>query len=518
MVSLCTFGLYVATLAPTVLYYERPILLDSAMLQVQAIVLGIPGGTGSPSWVMLTHLFTHLPVGDPAYRTNLSSAAYAASAVGMVYVAGYLLSRKVIAAAVGALAFGFGTTLWSQAVMAEVYPLNAVLVMLPIIALLVWRETRRDRYLLFACFLMGFALTNHITSGLVVPAAFIFVGLVEWRKLVEWRLAIKGAGLFFVGLLPYLYLPVRSSMNPPLDEWSPTNFERFWYLVSGGDHHVNSFAFGPAEIPGRFALYLDYLFQNFHWSLVMAAIVGMALMAIKDRPAAALLFFLWAGWTFHAIEYEIFDFNLYFITTYTMAALMVACGAAGILEAVEDFLARFPDAARIAAVGAVSVLLLALPVVKLPNAYAENDMSEDYQGRETIEAVAENAEPNAMVLHHRSSLWYMVLVEERRRDLTLADPWPPGRARHTDIVWPDDIDHVTTNLRYGTNDHTGVSTARTAGRDGAAVYILDQESAGPQNFEDAGFDIFHVENILFELIPPDSESYAAPEEDIASAD
>ncbi|MBA2693061.1 MAG: DUF2723 domain-containing protein [Rubrobacter sp.] len=494
--------MYVATLAPTVLYYEQPILLDSAMLQVQAIVLGIPGGTGSPSWVMLTHLFTYLPLGDPAYRTNLSSAAYSAAAVGLVYAAGFLLSRRVAAAAVGALAFGFGTTLWSQAVMAEVYPLNALFIMAPVVSLLLWRKTRRDRYLLIACLLMGLALTNHITSGLLLPASFLFVALVDWRKLFEWRLALKGAGLFVVGLLPYLYLPIRASMEPALNEWNPTSFERFWYLVSGGDHHVNSFAFGPAQIPGRFALYVDYLLQNFHWSLIAAAIVGMALLVARDRAAAALVFFLWAGWTFHAIEYNIFDFNLYFITTYAMVALMVAFGLAGMLWAIEDAVSRFPRTARFAAVGVVSILFLVPAVMKLGPAYAENDMSGDYRGREVIETVAAEAEEGATVLHHRSSLWYMVLVEERRRDLTLADPWAPGRVRYTDIVWPDDINHITTDLRYGTNDYTGVSTARITARDGA-VYILDQDSANSRYFTDVGFDIVRVEeDILYELVAP----------------
>ncbi len=495
------FAMYVATLAPTVLYYERPILLDSAMLQVQAIVLGIPGGTGSPSWVMLTHLFTYLPFGDPAYRTNLASAAYASVAVGLVFAAGYLLGRRVAAAAVGALAFGFGTTLWSQAVIAEVYALNAALIMAPIAALLVWRKTRRDRYLLLSCLLMGLALTNHITSGLLLPAAFLFVALADWRKLVEWRLALKGAGLFLVGLLPYLYLPARASMGPPLNEWNPTSFDRFWYLVSGGDHHVNSFAFGPAEIPGRFALYLDYLFQNFHWGLVMLAMAGMVLLAARDRAAAALVLFLWAGWTFHAIEYNIFDFNLYFITTYAMVAVSASFGVAGILDAVEDVASRLPGPARLAAVGLVSIAFIGLAGMKLGPAYAANDMSEDYRGREVIEAVADNAEEGATVLHHRSSLWYMVLVEERRQDLTLADPWAPGRVRYTDIVWPDDIDRVTTDLRYGTNDYTGVSTARITARDGA-VYILDQNSAAPWILRDSGFDLVRVEeNTLYDLVP-----------------
>src|SRR3712207_8942668 len=43
------FVLYLGTLAPTVLYYERPELIDAAMLQVHASVLGITQPTGYPT-------------------------------------------------------------------------------------------------------------------------------------------------------------------------------------------------------------------------------------------------------------------------------------------------------------------------------------------------------------------------------------------------------------------------------------------------------------------------------------
>jgi hypothetical protein len=83
--------------------------------------------------------------------------------------------------------------------------------------LLFWRERRRDRYLLLSALLTGLCLTNHLTSGLLLPAALLFVGLVERRKLLDWRLMLKAAGLFFLGLTPYLYLPVRAWMNAPFE-------------------------------------------------------------------------------------------------------------------------------------------------------------------------------------------------------------------------------------------------------------------------------------------------------------
>lgn len=505
-VTVFVFALYMRTLAPTVLYYDWPLLLDTAMLQVQAIVLGIPGGTGSPTWVMLTHLFTYLPVGDPAYRTNISSAVYAAVAVSLVYWAGLLLSRRVAAAAAGALVLGLSDTFWSMAVIAEIYDLHALLIMLPIIALLVWRERRRDRYLLLAAFLMGFALTNHMTAGLVLPAGLLFVALVEWRKLFEWRLVLRGAGLFVVGLAPYLYLPVRASMDPPLNEWNPTNFERFWTLVSGGDHHNLLFVFGPAELPDRLMLYGEHLFANLHWGLVMFGVTGFVVLLVRDRPAAALLGFLYFGWLFHALEYNIRDVELYFITTYVVLALCIAAGLGAVLEVVEETAAERSTAVRSSVAFTVSTVVVLLPLVGVGETYAKNDMSDAYQGRETLEAVVERVEKNATILHHRSELWYLVLVEKRRQDLTIIDPWFPGRVRYTDIVWPDDINHVTTNLRYGTNDYTGVSTARAAAENGP-VYILDQPSARPGFFYDAGFSTIRVEGDVFELVPPGREPY-----------
>src|SRR5215210_2629658 len=261
-VTLVVFIFYLSTLAPTILPYDSPELLDVPMLQMQVCVLGMTHPTGYPSYLMLSHLFTYLPFGDCAYRTNLASAAYAALAVAAVFAAGYLLSRRVIAAAAAALTFGLGGTLWSQAVMAEVYTLNALLVALTILALLLWRERRRDRYLLLSAFLAGFCMTNHLTSGLLLPASLLFVVLVDWRKLVDLKLVLKGVVLFVAGLAAYLYLPLRSAMDPPFKANNPTNFERIWYVVSGGNLRGGFSAFGPAELPGRLAFYLGHLLDN----------------------------------------------------------------------------------------------------------------------------------------------------------------------------------------------------------------------------------------------------------------
>ena len=501
-VAVFVFVLYLRTLAPTILPYDSPDLLDVPMLQMQVCVLGMTHPTGYPSYILLSHLFTYLPFGDCAYRVNLASATYAALAVLSVFAAGYLLGRRVAAAAAAALAFGVGVTLWSQAVIAEVYTLNALFVALTLLALLLWRERRKDRYLLLSAFLAGLSLTNHLTSGLLLPASLLFVALVDRRKLANVKLMLGSAGLFLVGLLPYLYLPVRSAMDPPFEANNPSNIERFFYVVSGGSLRGGFFAFGPAELPARLAFYWGHLLDNLHWGLLVAAMVGFVALLLWDRPAAGLLGFLMFGWVFYSVENDILDVEVYFIPSYLLLALAAAAGFGLLLTEAEALLTKFPRVPKRAVLGVCSVALVLLPLPGIVDTYARNDRSDDYRGREIIEDVAENAAPNATILHQRSNLWYMVLVEKRRQDLTLVAPfWHNRNVEYADIVWPDDLDLPTTNRRYGTNDFSGVTAVKIAAKKGP-VYVIRQEDINLNGLHEAGFRKVLVHGILYELIAP----------------
>jgi hypothetical protein len=507
-VFLLVFALYVRTLSPTVLYLQDPKLLDAVMVQMQVAVLGITHPTGYPTYLMLTHLFTYLPIGDVAYRVNLGSAFYAALAVVAVYLTGLLLGKRVVAAAAGAIAFGLGAALWSQAVIAEVYTLNALLVAATIGVMLLWRERRRDRYLLLSAFLLGLCLTNHLTSGLLLPAGVLLVALVDRSKLKDAGLLLKGAGLFLLGLTPYLYLPIRAAMDPPMDANNPTNLERFWYVVSGGNLTGSFFSFGPAELPRRMLFYGEHLLQNMPFLVVMVALTGAVVVLLRDRAAGIFLGFLFFGWLFYSIENDIPDIDLYFIPTYLVLSLWAAAGFGALLDEAESLTGGLSKAARWGVIGALCAVTLLLPLFGVGGTYARSDMSGVYRGQKEIKAVAENAAPNATVLHHRSSMWYMVLVEKRRRDLTIVDPFFHNTdVSWADIVWPADIDLQATDRRYGTDDLSGAKSARMAAEKGR-VYLLDQESTNLEPFRKAGFRVVVVkEGLLYELLPSGREPY-----------
>ncbi len=476
-VGLFAFALYLATLAPTVLYYTDR-MKDSAVLPAIAYTLGISHPTGYPTYTLLTYLFTFLPFGDVAYRVNLASAVFGAGAVALLYAVGIRLSgRVVVAAAAGSLAFAVSGLFWSQAVIAEVYTLHALFLALNLLVLLVWREKRQDRYLLLAAFLIGLSMTHHLTSGLLLPAAALFVLLVEPRKVLEWKLVLGGAGLFLLALLPYAYLPLRARMDPPLNVEDPSNWERFEDLLTGGQFKDKMWAFGPAELPGRFLMYLDQLSGQLHWAVVAAGVVGFLYLLFRDRAAAVMLGFLYLGFLLYALEYDIDDVYFYFIPTYALLAVCASAGLGAMLTEAQALAERFGPGTRNAIAVGLGGLTLAAALWGLPGKYREADMSDEYRGRELIAIVQREAAPDAIVIQHRTSLFYMLLVEGRRGDIDL---WGYGQP----------------------NDEREITEAVTAAREGR-LYVVPSPGKRSQP-EMAGYELVPVkEGVLYRVESPE---------------
>jgi hypothetical protein len=505
-------SLYIGTLAPTVLPYGVPDTLDSPMLQTEVKVLGVGHPTGYPTYMMLTHLFTYLPLGDFAYRVNLASAVYAALAVLFLYFAGLRLGGRAVAAAAGALAFGLSGAFWSQAVIAEVYTLEALLVALVILVLFLWRERRDGRYLLLCAFLVGLSLTHHLTSVLLVPAALAFVFLTDRRVFSSTGLVLKSLGLFLLGLLPLLYLPIRALMHAPLNEADPSTPWRFVLLITGGSflaessekgRQCNPSSLALADPSTKLQLLGDHLLGQFPLILMVVGALAAVYLLFTDRATAVLLGVLFFGCLIQAAVYlglGIEDFYVFLIPAFLAFGLCISAGLGALMRLVESL--EIGSSARGILLVALSTLMLVVPLLGLRGAYAAHDRGGDYGGRRTIDAVAGNVQKSATVLHHRSPLWYMVLVERRRRDLTLMDPFCTSWDRHADIVWPDQISAAEAADRYGTHDTTGVEAARKAAGTGP-VYLLANGRSRLEVFREAGFEVVPVgeDRLLYKLVP-----------------
>ena len=191
---------------------------DSGELVAAVHTLGIPHPSGYPLFVLLGKLWTLIvPFGSVAYRMSLFSAACTAAACGGLYWVARRNGLRWEAAAFAALAAAFAPSVWKEANVQRVYALNALFVVAVIAAVFEWHRTRHDHWLVAALGLCGLGASNHTIMGVFGLLLTIYAFAVERSLLGRPRTLLLGGTAFAAGLLPYLYLPIRSRMNPRLD-------------------------------------------------------------------------------------------------------------------------------------------------------------------------------------------------------------------------------------------------------------------------------------------------------------
>ena len=220
------FGLYLFTLYPTVSPYR-----DSGDLAASAITLGVAHPPGYPLYTLAGRAWLSLlAFGDEAYRLNILSAAAGAAAIALLFAA--LMEEGGIAAGGAALFLGLSPAFWKLSLVSEMYSLNALFA----VAIL-WTlrrsgpgMTEARRWCLLAL-LFALGVGNHQTLILLFPG-LIFV-MPERRNAPT----LHALTLFTVlGLILYLYLPVRSFQLPFLDWGETRHLRNFFRVLTRADY------------------------------------------------------------------------------------------------------------------------------------------------------------------------------------------------------------------------------------------------------------------------------------------
>ena len=156
---------------------------DGGELITAAVTLGVPHPPGYPTYVLLGKLISFLPIEPVAYRFHLFSALCTAGAAGLITATVLKLSSESakssspLLASVPGLLFAFSPLVWQQAVVAEVYSLNLLMVAAFLWALL------GEQNSLFIGYLLGLSFTTHLTSLFLIPLALLYTPGKAWGKL-----------------------------------------------------------------------------------------------------------------------------------------------------------------------------------------------------------------------------------------------------------------------------------------------------------------------------------------------
>jgi hypothetical protein len=327
-------ALYVRTLAPSVMPG------DYAEFQFSAAILGVPHPTGYPLYILLGKLFTLLPVGDVAYRVNLSSAVYMAAAVGVLYALALrvlnLMGLKSVwwAAGIGAGLFAVAPTVWSMSLVARSYALNALLVGCVVFSLVTWRTTGPNRWFYASCLFIGLSMVHHGTTYLLLPAYGVYLLIVEFerrRSGEQPRQALRRRALgvlsLLVGFSPLLFLVYRFVGGSPYYWGNPTTWRDFFNLLTGGPFHAQIMGFGWSSQLDRIAFGLGELAGQYTVVGIAFGVLGWIVLWRVRKVEALLFTVMLAGNFFFAMNYSLVGY-LYFIPTYLLWALFMAVGLA----------------------------------------------------------------------------------------------------------------------------------------------------------------------------------------------
>ncbi len=225
--------IYLLTLAPDVLPG------DPGEFQFAAWRLGLAHPTGYPLYLLLGSAWQHAAAlfgVSPAAALNALSALFAVLTVPVMVqlmegapLAGAFL-RRTVALWTG-LMLALNLTFWSQALVAEVYTLHALLLVLLLWALQAaippigprrLRPRRRSRLaprrLMLIALILGLSFAHHAMTLLAIPAVLLYLWTIDrrWHRL-PWATWGKILAVLLTPLLLYAYIPLRS--GPQASPW-----------------------------------------------------------------------------------------------------------------------------------------------------------------------------------------------------------------------------------------------------------------------------------------------------------
>jgi len=404
------FGLYLATLAPTVTFW------DSGELITAAYGLGISHQPGYPLYSLVGRAFSLLPFGSVAYRLNLLSAFFSALAVFIVY---HVL-LEIFDGAHAKTALSASLTLflcairvfWSQAVVSEVYALNSSFVAL--LVLLHMKAAKGsmspERYLPLSGFVFGLGVINHMSLILYLPALAL-----SWALTSRVRGIIIGTAFIMLGLSVYIYLPIRSHASPMLDIGHPDNWPRFWWVIKWGEYigHAGNLAKNAGALAARLdkrvivaalaGLYLSWRLMRMGWRVYLPPLVFLAVYALGISALSV------------GAEYD-GRFGLtgkFFIPAFMLIVIFIGAAARDIMDTPVP---KFTGPALAAAFGLAALFLIYTNYRQ--NDYSKQFVAYDY-AQDSLKSVAQDGVLITWGDNGAFPLWYLHGVERYRDDAVL---------------------------------------------------------------------------------------------------
>ena len=312
---------YFFTAAPGIRFW------DTAELAASTTTLGISHAPGFPLYTILGRVASLISPGHPAYAVNLLSALFGSLSVLLfVLIYDYVDESKKFAGKFSAsLIFAFSGALWMQSNRAEVYSLQIFLTELSLLCLLKYRTGSDFRFLAAAVYVWGLSAANHTAGALAFLPVLLLLIFTQNNRL---NLPVGKLGLLFfaaaAALSIYLYLPVRSALNPAFNWDRISDFQSFLSVITARDFAFTVKFGGWLDFSNRLFLHWKILYANLPWFLPLLTFIGIWLL--RNKLYLLILFFTGSAITLIRQELPYPDHLGYLLPVIFVCAIWTGAG------------------------------------------------------------------------------------------------------------------------------------------------------------------------------------------------
>ena len=333
------------TFLAALLLYESmaPVKLSSANFGTDggdflAAILtgGVPHPSGYPLYLIISNLAQKYPSGTAVWKQVQLSIIPAALVVALMPALTWISqgreqqARWPAEAALAGICLLAAPLFWSQAVIIEVYALNAFFVVLALLWLNLVQQCGTGTSRAWLAFLgmlagvCGLGMGNHLTYMIIYPLvayalAKALQGGVQKTWLIVWGLAWLSGGL------TYLALPLRAAGHPPVNWGNPVDLKGLFWLVSGGGYEKLLFSIHLEEYVARSEAWAKLLLQQVGVFGLLAGVLGV-FNAPVGRRQKLMTGVVFGSYSLLALGYRTNDSQVYLIPSVIIFILWVTWG------------------------------------------------------------------------------------------------------------------------------------------------------------------------------------------------
>ncbi|MBN1231774.1 MAG: DUF2723 domain-containing protein [Candidatus Coatesbacteria bacterium] len=265
---------------------------------------GIPHPSGYPFYINLGRIFWLLASSN-IWGINLLSLLSSLIALQLTSViVSLLIYKKPWSWTVTAIPIMFFVpAFFENSLVPVVYPLNLLGISILTYLSLRILEKREPKLLLLLAFLSGLFAGNHMFAVIYV---FIFILLYFIRFKGEDRLLLWGFIFFALGMSIYLYLPIKSIIEPFYNWVKPHNFMRFYFVVGMKGYSDQTWIKNWDTLRFFLTHWHSYvLVPELGWIFLTTGLLGLfgALRNKAWRPLVYLLLII-GGWNLFSMIYH----------------------------------------------------------------------------------------------------------------------------------------------------------------------------------------------------------------------